>query len=168
MTSVVIRLGVMGVLLTLLTAKFLLPAPVQQITLAAMDANFKKTLEQAGANIVFHGKRNDRADHYQSLFTLRDCPSLYLAIQAATLEDLDSVLELAEPVPEGLVPHIFYLGRELDYTDRLGLKWTAVSQFVLYRLGLSSEMPSGDLYIVLAKPGCDGYRGLEWWRVWTG
>ena len=167
MTPIAIRLGVAGILLALLTAKFLLPAPVQQISLVAMHANFEKILGQAGAAISFEGKRNDRADHYQILFTLKDCPTPQLALQAATLEDLDSVIELAKPFPPGLVPHVFYLGRELAYTDRLGLKWTAVSQFVLYRLGLSSEMPSGDIYLVLASPACEGFRKLEWWRVWA-
>ena len=162
-----VRVTVIAALIGLLAAKFLLPAPIHQLSPDVLNANFEEVLETAGAENIKQFKRDDRADQHRFEFTLKDCPTPYVALQASTLEDLEAVITPANALPEGLERRIYYLGKELDFTDRAGLKLTAVTQFVAYRLGLSPEMPSGDIYIMLAKPGCTGDRQLEWWRVWT-
>ena len=145
----------------------MLLAPVHQLEPAAMNANLENVLKSAGAQIVKASVRDDRADQRRFEFTLQDCPVPYVALQASALEDIQAVIDHAKALPEGLVPRVFFLGKELAFDDRLGLKLTAMKQFVAHRLGLSPEMPSGDIYLLLAKPGCDGYRTLQWWRVWA-
>ena len=152
----------------LLVAKYIMLAPVHQLEPAAMNANFENVLKSAGAQIVKISKRDDRADQRRFEFTFQDCPVPYVALQASALEDIQAVVDHAKALPEGLVPRVFFLGKELAFDDRLGLKLTAVKEFVAHRLGLSPEMPSGDIYVLLAKPGCEDYRTLQWWRVWAG
>lgn len=162
-----IRVILIATLATLLAAKYVLPAPVHQLEPTVMNANFEKVLTAAGAQMVKAAMRNDRSDQRRFEFTLKDCPVPYIAMQASALEDLQAVINHAKALPEGFIPRVFFLGKELAFDDRLGLKLTAVKQFVAYRLGLSPEIPSGDIYLLLAKPGCDDYRVLEWWRVWA-
>jgi hypothetical protein len=162
-----IRITVVATLIGLLAGKFLLLAPAHQLDPAVMNNNFEKVLIAAGATNVKQSKRDDRADQHRFEFTLNDCPLPYVALQGSTLEDLKAVIDHAVSLPQGVVPHVFYLGKELGFDDRLGLKLTAVTQFIAFRLGLSSEMPSGNIYLVLAKPGCESYRQLEWSRVWA-
>lgn len=162
------RVILIAALAALLVAKYLLLAPVHQLDPTVMNANFEKILAAAGAQTVKTTMRNDRSDQRQFEFTLKDCPAPYVAMQASALEDLSAVINHAKALPEGLIPRVFFLGTELAFDDRVGLKLTAVKQFVAYRLGLSHEMPSGDIYLLLAKPGCHDYRALEWWRVWAG
>ncbi len=167
MPALLLRLGVMVLLVGLLAAKFLLPAPMRQIEPAVLNAHLTEALNRASAENITETRRDDRDDQHRFQFTLKDCPVPYVALQAGVLEDLAAALDHAVNLPDGLAPHIFYLGKELEFADRVGLKLTAVEEFVAFRLGRSPEMPSGDLFILLAKPGCTGYRTIEWWRVWT-
>jgi hypothetical protein len=167
MQSMALRLAVIAVLGLLLVAKFLLPSPSHQIASELMNANFAEALKKAGAEHIVEMKREDRSDQHRVEFTLKDCPMPYLALQASTLEDLQAVLDHATRLPVGFVSRVFYLGKELGFDDRLGLKWTAVSQFVEFRLGLSSQMPSGNIYVLLAAPGCSSFGVIDWQHIWV-
>ena len=167
MRAMGLRLGVVAVLVVLLLAKFMLPSPAQQIASEAMNVNLGQALKKAGALNVTEGKREDRGDQHRFDFSLSDCPSPYVVLQASTLEDLQAVVDHATRLPAGFVPRVFYLGKELDFGDGLSLKWTAVSQFVAFRLGLSQQMPAGNLYVLIAAPGCSSYKDLDWQHIWV-
>lgn len=167
MRTMALRLAVIAVLGVLLIAKFLLPSPSHQIAAELMNANFAAALKKAGAENITEVRRQDRSDQDRFDFTLTDCPVPYVALQAATLEDLQAVLDHATHLPEGFVTRVFYLGKQLGFDDRLGLKWTAVSQFVAFRLGLSDQMPSGNIYMLVAAPDCSSYETIDWQHIWV-
>ena len=162
-----LRLGVIAVLGLMLIAKFMLPSPTKQIASETMNANLGAALKKADALNVTETKREDRGDQHRFDFTLSDCPSPYVALQASTLEDLQAVVDHATHLPTGFMPRVFYLGKELDFGDGLSLKWTAVSQFVAFRLGLSQQMPAGNLYLLIAAPGCSSYQSIDWQHIWV-
>ena len=162
-----LRFLAIGMLLILFVAKFFVLGPIRQITLEEISNHTAQLLAEKTLHPPEQKRQRHRVDLQQFQFYLTDCVAPYFALQALTLEDPMSVLESAQPLPQNLEPHVMYLGEELDIHDRLGLKLTAVKKFISYRLGLSSERPSAYLFLVLANPGCIGYRQLNWSKIWS-
>jgi hypothetical protein len=151
----------------LFIAKFFLFTAAGQIGLDEINRNTEQVLAVSAATAIVEKRQPLRRDLHMFKFNLPDCASPYFAVQALTLEDLQPVLDAAKPFPDELKAHVIYLGEELEMTDRLGLKLTAVQKFVSYRLGLSIERPSAYLYIVLSRQNCTGYRNLNWSKIWA-
>lgn len=151
----------------LIAAKFFVFSAVKQISLEEINSRTLQVLSESSIGPALQKKQPRRKELQQFQFNLSDCVSPYFALQALTLEDPGAVLEAAKPFPLGLNPHVIYLGEELEISNRLGLKLTAVRKFISYRLGLSSERPAAYLYIILSRPGCTGYRNINWSKVWA-
>jgi hypothetical protein len=156
-----------GIIGLLLVAKFFLFGSAQQIGLDEFNKNTLQVLAEISAQPIEEKRQPLRKDVHMFKFSLPDCTAPYFAVQALTMEDLEPVLDAAKPFPEDLNPHVIYLGEELEMSDRIGLKLTAVRKFISYRLGLSIERPSAYLYIILSRQDCTGYRKVQWSRAWA-
>ena len=147
-------------------AKFFVFGPLVQISQAEITERTTALLTEATHAPMTSTRQRERADLQQFIFSLPDCPAPYIALQSMLMEDPQSVIDAAG-LPPGLEPHVIYLGDELGFADRFSIRMTTITKFIAYRLGLSPERPTNHLYIVMAAPGCAGYRSLPWWKAWA-